>query len=86
MITFASAVGAIAMKPAAQPALRRFGFRDTLVLECGAAACGLAACAAFRPWWPVPAFYAVLIFAGFLRSLQFTAYNTLAYAEIPRAG
>ena len=33
-------------------------------------------------WWPVPALYAVLIAAGFLRSLQFTAYNTIAYADI----
>ncbi len=84
MITFASAVGAIAMKPAAQSALRWFGFRATLFWNAALAACGVAACAAFRPWWPVPALYAVLIAAGFLRSLQFTAYNTLAYAEIPR--
>ena len=46
---------------------------------------GSAICAAFRAWWPLPALYAVLISAGFLRSLQFTAYNTIAYADIPRA-
>ncbi len=28
--------------------------------------------------------YAALIVGGFLRSLQFTAYNTIAYADIPR--
>jgi MFS family permease len=84
MITFASAVGALAMKPAAQSALRWFGFRATLFWNAALAAGGVAACAAFRPWWPVPALYAVLVAAGFLRSLQFTAYNTLAYADIPR--
>jgi MFS family permease len=28
--------------------------------------------------------YAALIVGGFLRSLQFTAYNTIAYADVPR--
>ncbi len=27
----------------------------------------------------------MLLLGGFLRSLQFTAYNTIAYADIPRA-
>ncbi|MBV8911815.1 MAG: MFS transporter, partial [Acetobacteraceae bacterium] len=85
MITFASAIGAIAMKPAAQRALRWFGFRATLFWNAAASALGVAACAAFRPWWPVPVIYAVLIAAGFLRSLQFTAYNTIAYADVARA-
>ena len=31
------------------------------------------------------AIYVVLLAGGFLRSLQFTAYNALAYGEIPRA-
>jgi hypothetical protein len=45
----------------------------------------LAMSAAFRPWWPIYFIYAVLLAGGFLRSLQFTAYNALAYAEIPRS-
>ncbi len=85
LITFASAVGALAMKPAAQSALRWFGFRTTLFWNAMLASVGVAICAAFRAWWPLPALYAVLISAGFLRSLQFTAYNTIAYADIPRA-
>ena len=84
MITFASAVGALAMKPAAQWALRSFGFRNTLVVNGTLAALLLAAMAAFRPGWPLAALYAVLILGGFLRSLQFTAFNTIAYADIPR--
>ena len=31
LITFASSAGALVMKPAAQHALRQFGFRDTLL-------------------------------------------------------
>ena len=45
----------------------------------------LIACAAFRPTWPAAAIYLVLLVGGFLRSLQFTAYNTLAYGDVPRA-
>ncbi len=40
-------------------------------------------CAAFRPSWPAAAIYGVLLVGGFFRSLQFTAYNTIAYADIP---
>jgi EmrB/QacA subfamily drug resistance transporter len=85
LITFASSLGALAMKPATTRALRWFGFRDTLVYNAVIAAGFLALSAAFRPAWPLYLIYAVLLSGGFLRSLQFTAYNALAYADIPRA-
>src|SRR5947209_18361634 len=44
----------------------------------------LTAFALFRPTWPAAAIYLVLLIAEFLRSLQFTAYNTLAYGDVPR--
>ena len=84
LITFASAVGAIAMKPTAQRALRWFGFRNVLLWNALLAAFGVGLCAAFRPSWPIGWIYVALIAGGFLRSLQFTAYNTIAYADIPR--
>ena len=43
----------------------------------------MAGYAAFRPSWPLPAIYAVLLAGGFFQSLQFTAYNTIAYADLP---
>jgi Na+/melibiose symporter-like transporter len=85
MITFASAAGAFVMKPAAQHALRLFGFRDTLLWNGIMSGTMLGLCAAFRPAWPVAAIYAVLLVGGFFRSLQFTAYNTLAYGDVPRS-
>jgi EmrB/QacA subfamily drug resistance transporter len=85
LITFASAAGALVMKPAAQHALRLFGFRDTLLWNGILSGTMLAFCAAFRPAWPVAAIYAVLLIGGFFRSLQFTAYNTLAYGDVPRS-
>src|SRR5690242_3004977 len=84
LITFASSAGALVMKPAAQHALRLFGFRDTLIWNGVLSGFMLMACAAFRPTWPAAAIYFVLLVGGFLRSLQFTAYNTLAYGDVPR--
>jgi EmrB/QacA subfamily drug resistance transporter len=84
MITFASSAGALVMKPATQGALRRLGFRGTLIWNGVLSACLLAVTAAFRPFWPLAAIYAVLLAGGFFRSLQFTAFNTIAYADIPR--
>lgn len=84
MITFASSAGALFMKPAAMSALRRFGFRDTLLVNAIVSAALLGVCGMFRPTWPAAAIYAVLLVGGFFRSLQFTAYNAVAYADIPR--
>jgi EmrB/QacA subfamily drug resistance transporter len=84
LITFASSAGALVMKPGAQYALRLFGFRDTLIWNGVLSGAMLMACAAFRPAWPAAAIYLVLLVGGFLRSLQFTAYNTLAYGDVPR--
>ena len=84
LITFASSAGALIMKPVAQRALLWFGFRSTLVWNGFISAAMLAICAAFRPTWPAAAIYAALLIGGFFRSLQFTAYNTLAYGDVPR--
>ena len=84
-ITFASAAGAMVMKPAAQWALRLRGFRDTLLWNGLLSALLLALVAAFRPAWPAAAIYGALLLGGFFRSLQFTAYNALVYADIPRS-
>jgi hypothetical protein len=85
LITFATALGAIGVKPATTWVLRRFGFRSTLVVNGLICSALLACCAAFRPGWPLAAIYAVLLASGSMRSLQFTAYNTIAYADVPAA-
>lgn len=84
LITFASSLGALAMKPAATGALRVLGFRDTLLANGVVSAVLLGMVALFQPGWPVAPIYLILLAGGFFRSLQFTAYNALAYADIPR--
>ena len=77
-------LGALFMKPAATGALRRLGFRDTLVWNAVLSAALLSLCAFFTPAWPAFFIYTALLLGGFFRSLQFTAYNALAYADVPR--
>jgi EmrB/QacA subfamily drug resistance transporter len=81
-VTFMTAAGSLVMKAAATRVLRRFGFRNTLVWNAIIASCLVAICALFRPGWPEWAIYGVLLAGGFFQSLQFTGYNTLAFAEI----
>jgi EmrB/QacA subfamily drug resistance transporter len=84
-ITVAGAIGSLAMKGLAPRILRRFGFRRSLIVGGLGASAGYAVCGLFRPDWPVPAIFAVLMTAGFFMSFQFSAYNTIAYDEIPKA-
>ncbi|MDO9709170.1 MDR family MFS transporter [Paracraurococcus lichenis] len=85
MVSFATALGALAMKPLARPILKRFGFRTALIGASLIAAVGVALPAAFTPAWPLPVIFAVLALGGLFRSLQFTALNTLAFADVPSA-
>jgi EmrB/QacA subfamily drug resistance transporter len=84
-ITVATAIGSLLMKGVAPRILRRWGFRDTLVVMGLLGAVGYAICGLFRPSWPMPAIFAVLIVSGFIFSFQFTAYNTIAYDGMDKA-
>ncbi len=83
-ITVATAIGSLAMKSVAPRILRRFGFRNTLVVNGLISTAGYAICGTFRPNWPLPAIFAALAICGFFMSFQFTAYNTIAYDGIDR--
>ncbi len=83
-LTFASAVGAMFMKIAAAPILRRYGFRQVLVFNAFLSGVLLSACAFFTAATPALVIILVLLIGGFFRSLQFTSLNTLSYVDIPR--
>jgi EmrB/QacA subfamily drug resistance transporter len=82
LITMGTALGTFSMKGFAGPILRRWGFRSSMAAFGVAGACCYAVCGLFRPGWPMPLVFAVLVASGFLLSFQFTAYNTLAYDEV----
>ena len=84
LITMGTGLGAMACKPVAPRIIRRFGFRTILIVSNVLTAVVTALPAFFRPGTPVALMVAALVGSGFLRSLQFTALNTVAYADIPR--
>jgi EmrB/QacA subfamily drug resistance transporter len=84
LLTFAAAVGALAMKLTAKRILRRFGFRNVLVVNAVISAASIAACALFESTTPGAVILAVLLIGGFFRSLEFTSINALAYSDVPR--
>ena len=80
-LTFATAAGALMMKFTASKALRWFGFRQTLVVNCLISGAFLGACALFTPSTPHWLLLLTLLTGGFFRSLQFTALNAISYAD-----
>ena len=81
-ITIAGAMGALAMKALAPRVLRRWGFRNSLIVSGLASSGGYATCALFQPDWPIAAITFVLALSGFFTSFQFTGYNAIAYADV----
>ncbi|MGH6971286.1 MAG: MFS transporter, partial [Caulobacteraceae bacterium] len=82
MMTFASAAAALVMKTCVPPILDRFGFRNTLSVNAVIVSVSFLTYALFTPTMPHWMIYAILLTGGFFRSLQFTALNGLAYADI----
>ena len=86
LITFVGAIGSLLMKMAAPRILNRWGYRHVLTVNAVLTGASLAACASFTPEMPAFIMLGILLIGGFFRSLQFTAVNTLAYADIAHAG
>jgi len=84
MLTFSSGVAALAVKITTVRILRQVGYRKAMVWNSALATLFLGLCAFFRPTWPVSALYAVLLLGGFVRSLQFNALGTIAFADVPQ--
>lgn len=82
MLTFASGAGALLMKLAAPAILRQFGYKRVLVLNAMFAAVFIAMPGLFTASTPWLLIMGSLLFGGFLRSLQFTSINSIAYADI----
>lgn len=76
--------GNLAMKPATTWVLRGFGFRRVLVVNGLLNAGAIAVIAAFTPGMPLWLACAVLFLGGMTRSMQFTALNSIAFADVPQ--
>lgn len=82
LMVMAVFAGNVAIKPATSPLIRRYGFRTVIVGSALGGALMLAACALLRPSTPVWFIAAVLFLSGVFRSIGFSGYNSLQFADI----
>lgn len=81
--------GNLVMKTATTTILKRYGFRRVMLANGALCAASLLGCALLAPGLPLLVIAPVLLAAGMTRSMNFTAINTLAFADVPdpqRAG
>lgn len=77
-------VGNLAIKPATTTLLRRFGFRTVIAAASAAAAASIALMALLTAATPLWLVIVLLTLSGAARSTGFTAYNTIAFADVER--
>ena len=85
LFTLAYFLGNLTIKPATTPLLRRFGFRRVMQVGGVLAALAIAGCALLQAQTPAAPMALLLWVAGATRSMQMTALNTLAFADISPA-
>lgn len=84
-ITFVSSAGSMLMKATATPILRLFGFRRILIFDALLSAAFFASYGFFTPATPIIVMLSLLLVGGFVRSLEFTSLNVIAYADVDNA-
>jgi EmrB/QacA subfamily drug resistance transporter len=75
-------VGNIGIKPATTPLIRKFGFKPVLVFASLSSALTFALCAVLDAGTPEPLIFALLVCSGAFRSIGFSAYASIQYADI----
>jgi MFS family permease len=80
-----TSIGVLLVKPFAPTLLRAFGFRNLFLINGPLVSLTFAAFALFSKetalWLMVP----LLIFNGFIRSLQFTTFSAITFADVSAA-
>jgi EmrB/QacA subfamily drug resistance transporter len=85
MMTFAGGAGALLMKTTARPILARFGFKRVLIVNGLITGVSFMSYYLFRSDTAHAVVITALLVGGFFRSLQFTALNTLAFADVDQS-
>lgn len=76
--------GNIGMKPMTNWVLRHYGFRSTLIGSSLVLTVMTFACAFMTPGTPLAIILPVLLISGMARSMGFTAYSSMAFADMPQ--
>jgi EmrB/QacA subfamily drug resistance transporter len=85
LLMMPSAVAAMGMKLAATRILRRYGYRQVLVVNTVMIGFAICLFALVIPATPVGLIVLLGLAVGFFNSLQFTSMNSMAYADIETA-
>lgn len=75
-------IGNLTIKPITTPLMRRFGIKRVLAVNAIVSVGWFGLLAALQPGTHVVVIAAVLYVSGALRSIGFTAYNSLAFADV----
>ncbi|NBB04347.1 MFS transporter [Pseudomonas monteilii] len=84
LLVLAIFAGNLAMKPFTTRLLRRYGFRRVLLVNGVIGVGCMLACLGLQPGMPWYWMAAVLFVGGLSRSMQFTTYNAVGFAEVPK--
>jgi len=82
-LILAISVGALLARALTTRLLRWIGFRRVMVYNGVLAGLSYGVCAFFRADWPFWLMFGLLACCGVIMSVQFTAYNTIAYEAVP---
>ena len=74
--------GNLTIKPLTTPLMRRFGIRNVLLVNGVASVACFGLLATLHTGMPVVLIAAILYLSGALRSIGFTAYNSLAFSDV----
>ncbi|WP_053115645.1 MFS transporter [Winslowiella iniecta] len=77
--------GNLAMKPFTTAVMKRWGFRQVLIVNGLLSIAAIVVCALLTPALAWPWLALILFIGGMSRSMQFTCYNSLGFADIPKA-
>lgn len=77
--------GNLCIKPLTTWIMNQFGFKRVLMVNGLFVTAGFAIMTQFTAETPLPFIILILFISGMNRSIQFTAINTLAYADVPLA-
>jgi EmrB/QacA subfamily drug resistance transporter len=82
LLMMPAALAAMAMKTLAAPMLKRFGYRQVLIVNTLLVACAIASYSLVGPGTPLVVIVAMGLALGLFNSLQFSSMNSMAYADI----
>jgi EmrB/QacA subfamily drug resistance transporter len=82
LVVIALFAGNVAIKPATTPLMRLLGIRTVMIGAIAASAACLVGIAMVQPTTPLPVLLVLLVLSGVFRSIGFTSYNSVAFADV----